>query len=171
MYKAFITAAVAASAMLAAPAAAAPVNPDRQATGEALILVPLSLTKISDLNFGSILTSSVSGTVSISPSTGARTTAGGVTGLLSDPGFRARFAGAGTPNQQVIIVVNPPATMANANGDLLTVLALPLEGSPVKSIDPTTRAFTFGVGGIILVNANQPDGLYSADFDVTAIYQ
>ena len=61
--------------------------------------------------------------------------------------------------------------MANANGDLLTVLALPLEGSPVKTIDPTTRAFTFGVGGIILVNANQPEGLYSADFDVTAIYQ
>ena len=149
----------------------APVNPDRQATGEALILVPLSLVKISDLNFGSILTSPVSGTVSISPSTGARTTAGGVTGLASDPGFRARFAGAGTPNQQVIIVVNPPATMANANGDLLTVLALPLEGSPVKTIDPTTRAFTFGVGGIIMVNANQPEGLYSADFDVTAIYQ
>ena len=171
MLKAFMTAAVAASALLAAPAAAAPVAPDRQATGEALILVPLSLVKISDLNFGSILTSPVSGTVSISPTTGARTTAGGVTGLASDPGFRARFAGAGTPNQQVIIVVNPPATLANANGDLITVLALPLEGSPVKTIDPTTRAFSFGVGGIILVNANQPEGLYSADFDVTAIYQ
>jgi len=171
MYKKFITAAVAASALLAAPAAAAPITLDRQATGEALILVPLSLTKISDLSFGSILTSPVSGTVSISPATGARTTAGGVTGLASDPGFRARFAGAGTPNQQVIIVVNPPATLANANGDLITVLALPLEGSPVKSIDPTTRAFSFGVGGIILVNANQAEGLYSADFDVTAIYQ
>ena len=171
MYKKFITAAVAASALLAAPAAAAPITPDRQATGEALILVPLSLTKISDLSFGSILTSPVSGTVSISPATGARTTAGGVTGLASDPGFRARFAGAGTPNQQVIVVVNPPATLANANGDLITVLALPLEGSPVKSIDPTTRAFSFGVGGIILVNANQAEGLYSADFDVTAIYQ
>ena len=41
----------------------------------------------------------------------------------------------------------------------------------MTSIDPTTRAFSFGVGGIILVNANQAEGLYSADFDVTAIYQ
>src|SRR5205085_3462890 len=120
---------------------------------------------------GSILTSPLSGTVAISPTTGLRSTAGGVTGLASDPGFRARFAGAGTPNQQVIIVVTPPAALANANGDLITVLALPLEGSPVKTIDPTTRAFTFGVGGIIMVGANQPEGLYSADFHVTAIYQ
>jgi hypothetical protein len=171
MFKRILCAAAAASTLLATPAAAAPVNPDRQATGEALILVPLSLVKISDLDFGSILTSPVSGTVSVSPSTGLRSTAGGVTGLASDPGFRARFAGAGTPNQQVIIVVTPPASLANANGDLITVLALPLEGSPVKTIDPVTRAFTFGVGGIIMVGANQPEGLYSADFNVTAIYQ
>ena len=51
------------------------------------------------------------------------------------------------------------------------VLALPLEGSPIKTIDPVTRAFYFGVGGIIMVGANQPEGLYSADFNVTAVYQ
>ena len=71
----------------------------------------------------------------------------------------------------MIIVVTPPAALANTNGDLIPVLALPLEGSPVKSIDPVTRAFSFGVGGIIMVGANQPEGLYTADFTVTAIYQ
>ncbi|HET7709236.1 MAG TPA: DUF4402 domain-containing protein [Sphingomicrobium sp.] len=161
---------MAALAALATPAAAQ-VFPDQQATGEALILVPLSLVKIDDLDFGSVITSPVSGTVAINATTGARTVAGGVTGLASDPGFRARFAGAGSPNQQVIVVVTPPAALANANGDLLPVLALTLEGSPIKSIDPVTRAFYFGVGGIILVNADQPEGVYSADFDVTAIYQ
>lgn len=160
----------AALAACAAPAAAQ-VFPDQQATGEALILVPLSLVKISDLDFGTILTSPVSGMVVINAATGARTVAGGVTGLPSDPGFRARFAGAGSPNQQVIVVVTPPAALANSNGDLIPVLALPLEGSPIKNVDPVTRAFFFGVGGIILVNGNQPEGLYSADFDVTAVYQ
>jgi len=154
----------------AAPAAAQ-VYPDRQATGEALILVPLSLVKLDDLDFGTVITSPLSGTVAINATTGARTIAGGVTGLASDPGFRARFAGAGSPNQQVIVVVSPPAALANGNGDLIPVLALTLQGSPIKNVDPTTRAFYFGVGGIILVNANQAEGLYSADFDVTAIYQ
>ena len=155
---------------LATPVAAQ-VYPDSQATGEALILVPLSLVKIDDLDFGTVITSPLSGTVAINASTGARTVAGGVTGLASDQGFRARFAGAGSPNQQVIVVVTPPAALQNVNGDLLPVLALTLEGSPIKTIDPVTRAFYFGVGGIILVNADQPEGDYSANFDVTAVYQ
>ena len=161
----------AALAALAVPAAGAPVQPDQQATGEALILVPLSLVKIDDLDFGTVITSPVSGTVAINATTGARSVAGGVTGIASDLGNRARFAGAGSPSQQVIVVVNPPAALQNANGDQLTVLALTVEGSPIKTIDPVTRSFTFGVGGIILVGANQAEGDYSALFDVTAIYQ
>jgi uncharacterized protein DUF4402 len=161
----------AALAALAVPTAAAPVNPDRQATGEALILVPLSLVKIDDLDFGTVITSPLSGTVSIDATTGARGVAGGVTGIASDQGNRARFAGAGSPNQLVIVVVTPPAALQNINGDQIPVLALTLEGSPIKTIDPVTRAFNFGVGGIILVNANQAEGDYTANFDVTAIYQ
>ena len=159
----------AALASVATPALAQ-VQPDQQATGEALILVPLSLTKIQDLDFGTIVTSNLSGTVAINASTGARTTAGGIAGLPGDPGFRARFAGAGAASQQVIVVVTPPAALANTNGDLIPVLALTLEGSPIKTIDPVTRAFFFGVGGIIMVGANQPEGVYEADFDVTAVY-
>ena len=171
MLKACIIAAGLAATAFAAPAVAAPVYPDQQATGEALILVPLSLVKIDDLDFGTVITSPLSGTVSINATTGARTVAGGITGLASAQGNRARFAGAGSPNQQVIVVVTPPAALQNLNGDQLSVLALTLEGSPIKSIDPVTRAFYFGVGGIILVNANQAEGDYSANFDVTAIYQ
>ena len=159
------------AAMLAAVAtpALAQVQPDQQATGEALVLIPLSLTKIQDLDFGTIATSNLSGTVAIDAATGARTVAGGITGMPGDPGFRARFAGAGAAGSQVIVVVTPPAALTNANGDLLPVLALPLEGSPIKTIG-LSRAFFFGVGGILLVNANQPDGEYHADFDVTAVY-
>ena len=94
-----------------------------------------------------------------------------MTGVTSAAGHRAYFAGAGSPSQQVIITINPPATLANTNGDTIDVLALTLDGGPIRSIDPVTRAFFVGVGGILMLNANQPDGDYSANFSVTAQYQ
>lgn len=155
----------------AVPAGAAPTIPNRNATGEALILVPLTLTKIDDLSFGSIIPSGLSGMVAIDASTGARTVAGGVAGIASDPGNRAYFAGGGSPNQLVIITMTQPALLTSIAGDTIPLLALTLQGSPIKTIDPVTRTFFFGIGGIIVVNANQPEGVYDATFDVTANYQ
>ena len=150
---------------------AAPVLPDRDATGRALILVPLTLTKIDDLSFGTIIPSGLSGMVAIDATTGARTVAGGVTGLASDSGNRAYFGGGGSPSQQVIITMTQPAQLVSVAGDTLPLLALTLEGSPIKVIDPTTRTFFFGIGGIIMINADQPEGVYEATFTVTANYQ
>ena len=126
--------------------------------------VPLTLTKIDDLDFGTMVSSGTSGTVALNAITGNRAFAGGVTAVPSAPGHRAYFAGAGSPSQQVIITINPPATLANTNGDTIDVLALTLDGGPIRSIDPVTRAFFVGVGGILMLNANQPDGDYSANF-------
>ena len=52
----------------------------------------------------------------------------------------------------------------------MQVLALTLDGPNIRTIDPTTRNFFFGIGGIILVGADQPEGVYQATFDVTATY-
>ena len=162
----------AALAATAVPAAAAPVAAPTPPTGRALLLIPLTLTKVDDLDFGSIVPSAVSGTVAINATTGARTVAGGVTGLPSDAGHRAQFAGAGSPSQQVIITYVPPAELTSTTNplDKVTVLALTLEGSPIRIIDPASRAFTFGIGGVIMINGNQPEGVYTATFDVTANY-
>jgi hypothetical protein len=160
-----------ASALAAAavPAAAAPVSAPTPARGKALLLTPLTLTKIDDLDFGTVVTSPVSGIVTINPATGARSFAGGVSGVASDAGHRARFAGAGTPGQQVIIVIIPPADLANGGGDLIPVLALTLDnsGNPIRTID-ATRAFFVGVGGILQINADQAEGVYQGNFTVTA---
>ena len=166
----YLIAAVAAAAA-AVPANAQAVPPDRDANGKALILVPLTLTKLSDLDFGTLVPSAVSGVVAIDATTGNRTVAGGVTGVPSDAGFRARFAGAGTPNQLVVVVVTPPTQLTSVAGDNIPVLALTLEGSPFKTVDPTTRTFSFGVGGILLIAADQPEGVYQATFNVNANYQ
>jgi len=56
-------------------------------------------------------------------------------------------------------------------GDNIQVLALTLEGGPIKTVDATTRTFFFGVGGILLIAADQPEGVYQATFNVNANYQ
>jgi hypothetical protein len=164
-------AALAGIAIATAPAANAQVAATTDADGRALLLVPLTLVKIDDLDFGTVVTSPSPGTVTIDPGTGARSVAGGVTGVTSDAGNRAYFAGAGSPNQQVLLALSPPVALANAGGDLIPVVGMTLDGPPLRTIDPVTRAFFVGVGGTIQVAADQPEGDYNADFWLTAIYQ
>ena len=160
---------MAACVLGATPAVAA--VPPVQADGRALILIPLTLTKIQDLDFGSVIPSPVSGVVTINASTGNRTFAGGVTLVPGDAGFRAYFGGAGSPNQQVIMTMNPPAQLVSTAGDTIDVLALTFDGPAIRTIDPVSRAFFVGVGGTIQIAADQPEGDYNALFDVTANYQ
>lgn len=161
---------MAAIAFGAAPAAAAPVAATTDAFGKALILVPLTLTKVQDLDFGTVVTSSTAGTVTIDPATGARTSAGGVTEVTSDPGQRAVFAGAGSASQQVDInLPSPSISLSDGNGNTIPgTLALEFT---TTTIDPVTRAFYVGVGGTLDIAADQPDGDYNALFDITANYQ
>ena len=164
-----LAAALAASAV---PAAGAPVGADPNASGRVLILVPLALTKLDDLDFGTVVPSASSGTVMINAKTGARSFTGGAAGILSEAGNRAFFGTSGAGGQQVIVVVDSPAELVSVSNpsDKIPVLTLTLDGSPIRLIDPVTRTFFFGVGGIIAVNANQPEGVYEATFDVTATY-
>ena len=162
---------IAASATLAVatPAVAAPVAASPPAQAEGLILIPLTLNKLQDLYFGTIIPSGLSGVVTVPADGSAPFSSGGVTLVTSDPGYRARFAGAGSANQLVVVSATNPVLLSNGLGDNVTVLALTLDGPPVRLID-ATRAFSFNVGGILLVNANQPEGIYQSDFDVTANY-
>jgi hypothetical protein len=169
--KLLIAAAIAAIAV-PSPALAVPSN-TASADGKALLLMPLTLTKIDDLDFGTIISSNSSGTVALNATSGARTFAGGVSGVPSAAGHHAYFGGSGTGGQQVVVVVVPPTQLTDINGDTIDVLALTLDngGNPIRMIDPTARSFFVGVGGILDIAANQPDGVYSATFQVTANYQ
>ena len=162
---------IAALAILAisTPAAAAPVAAAPPAKAQGLILIPLTLSKLQDLYFGSIVPSNLSGVVTVPADGTAPFASGGATLLSSDPAYRARFAGAGTTGQLILINVTNPVLLSNGLGDNVTVLALTLDGPAIRTID-ATRAFAFNVGGILLVNANQAEGIYQADFDVTAQY-
>ena len=164
---------VAAAVVLPTPAfAAAPGANTHAANSQVLLLLPLTLTKIDDLDFGTVVSSGTSGTVALNATTGARTFAGGVTGVTTTAGHRAYFAGAGTGGQQVVVIVIPPTQLTDVNGDTVDVLAMTIDngGNPLRTIDPVTKTFFVGVGGILNIAGNQPDGVYSSTFQVTANY-
>ena len=169
MKKALTLIAASAALAMASPVAAAPVAASPKAEAQGLILIPLTLNKLQDLYFGTIIPSGLSGVVTVPADGSAPFATGGTTLLSSDPGYRARFAGAGTTGQLVLITVNNPVLLSNGLGDNVTVLALTMDGPAIRTID-ATRAYAFNVGGILMVNANQPEGVYQADFDVTAQY-
>ncbi|MGE5561699.1 MAG: DUF4402 domain-containing protein [Bacillota bacterium] len=155
------------AAAAAAPAAAAPVSATQDATGKALILIPLTITKINDLDFGTVITSSSSGTVSIAADGSGQSVTGGVTALPSAPGLRGQFAGAGSANQQVSLFLAPPASLKDGLGHSMPI-SMNLENTSV--IIDSTRAFFVGVGGTVTVGANQVDGLYTGTFTILAQY-
>ena len=162
--------AIAASLAAASPALGAPVAAPVPPEGRALLLIPLSLTKVQDLHFGSVVPSGAPGTVTIDAATGARTGSPEVTLLASDVGQRGYFAGAGSVGQQVIMALTPATILTNGVGDTLNVLSMSLDGPNTRTIDPD-QTFYVGVGGVIEVGADQPEGVYTATYDLTADYQ
>jgi hypothetical protein len=160
-----------AALVAATPAMAAPIGVASPPPGRALILVPLTLTKVQDIHFGTIVPSTTTaGFVKIDAVTGARTASAGITLMPTDIGQRGQFAGAGTPSQQVIMSLTPPTDLTNPAGDTLTVLTMSLDGPTTRTI-AANHSFFVGVGGIIFVGIDQPEGLYSATYDLTADYQ
>jgi hypothetical protein len=163
----FLIAAAMAAAALPAPALAGPVPATTDASGRALILIPLTLTKVDDLDFGSVIPSAASGTISIAADGSGQSVTGGVTPLPTDPGARAVFAGAGAAGQQVLIFLAPPVSLSDGAGHSMPI-SLSLQSSRV-TIGPT-RSFFVGVGGTVTVAANQVEGVYTGTFTVLAQY-
>jgi hypothetical protein len=152
----------------ASPAMAAPVAALTPPPARALLLIPLTLTKVQDLSFGTIVPSTTTaGFVAINAVSGARTGSAGLTLMPTDIGQRGHFAGAGSPGQQVIMALTPATELSNPAGDTIPVLAMNLDGPTTRTI-AADQTFFVGVGGVIFIAANQPEGLYSATYDLTA---
>ena len=163
--------ALVAALAVSAPAIATPVEADPEAEARARILIPLTLQRYEDLDFGTIVPSATSlATVTIPANGGARSAAGaGVTLVTSAPGQRAHFVGAGTANQFVFIDVTNPGTLSDGGTNTITLIALNLDRPALIKIN-ATRAFEFFLGGTIQIAPNQAEGLYEAEIDVTAQY-
>jgi len=161
---------VIAAAMVAVSMTAAPASAANTATGhgKVLLLLPLTLTKVDDLEFGTVVSSPVAGTVTINAKTGVRTSAGGVTLVPSDIGQRGLFVWAATPGQPVDFDISYPSTLDDGAGHSVQVAVLFLQNS--STITNASGVAQTGVGGSILIAANQAAGTYTNTFDVTANY-
>ncbi len=167
-------AALAASVAIATPALAATVSASASAEAHGLVLQPLTLTRVDDLDFGTVISTAVAGNVVIDADNGSRTVGGGVLAVPSYPGGRALFTGAGTANQNVTLTLNAPSLLISTTNPLDTVtvnsMVLDSGNSTVRTIGAST-IFQVGVGGDFAIAANQPNGFYKAQFDLTADYQ
>jgi len=171
------------AALAAATAFATPAMAQTSASDQALargtVLLPLTFSKVAgrDLDFGTVLASGTSGTVSIDADTGGRSFTGGVTPLTVALGDRALFVGVGTDGQQVDIHLAAPTSLPRVGGGATVGANLFLDTNGTGNatdrtitINDVNGAFTVGVGGSFDIAANQMDGVYEATFDVTVDY-
>lgn len=155
----------------AAPAAAAPAAPDKNASARVSINRPATLRKLEDLNFGCLIVTGA-GTAIVNPDTDALTTTGGVIQTGANcPAYAALFE-AVSPQKGVVIVRIPknPITVTRVGGtETMTVSNWTLSGNSNRTV-AAQEPFAFAVGGTLTVRANQADGLYTGTFAVDIQY-
>lgn len=162
--------AVASALLVAAPSELRAATPPAEATGNAIVLKPLSLIKKTNMDFGTLITSATAGTATINPVTGVLTTTGGVTPV---PGgvSAAVFLGAGSRNAPYQIrLPSKPTTMTRVGGTQTMIVSNWTLDGPTNRKIGVNEAFSFKVGAQLAVGANQADGTYVGTFDVTVHY-
>ena len=159
------------AAMIAASSPAAAVSPATQATANAKIYKPLTISKVQNLDFGVIVLTGASfaGEV-VSMSQAGVVTCGSSPGVLltcSGAPQAAKYHLVGT-NNAIVTVTSPgfnltgPGTLAFTSNAPATV-NLGASGS--------STGVDFSIGGSITLASTTPDGVYSGTFAVTADYQ
>lgn len=154
---------------LPAPAIAAPVAPPEPVQGQAILLRPLTLIKLDDMDFAT-LGVTTGGTATIDPISGQMTVSGGLVQLAGTPS-PARYAGAGSRQTVVNIrIPKQPILIRRLGGtETLSVSAFTLDGQDKRNL-AQQPSFFFAVGARITVPAGTVDGVYSGEFDVTVQY-
>lgn len=157
------------SLAIAAPASAAPVQPNKQARATVNILPPIALRKLENLNFATLAVYSA-GTAIIDPNTDTMTTTGGV---IHSGGFAyAALFEAISPRKGVVIIriPNKPITVTRSGGtETMTVSNWTLSGDSNRTV-VAQQPMSFKVGGTLTVGANQAEGTYVGTFEVDIQY-
>jgi hypothetical protein len=157
-----------ASILAFGPVAAAHAADDDAEAG-AVIVQPLELVNVSDLEFGAMLSGGAPGTVTINAYTDARTTTGGVTPVGAG-GQAAQFWTYGGPLQFIRVNRGPlPVLDRVGGGASMNVSQLTLNG-PVFRFLNTAGLLDLRVGGTLQVGANQMPGLYEGEFTIIVTY-
>ena len=153
-----------ASPVLAANTATAPF------TAKAKILKPLTLTKVSDLDFGTItMGAALTSSNVVAGRTGGPVSSCG-TNLTCTAPTAAVFNVTGVALQQLNVALsNVPATLVNT-ADATKSVAFSANPDATVTLD-NLGAGSFDIGGSITVLAATADGTYNGTVDVTVSYQ
>jgi alkylated DNA nucleotide flippase Atl1 len=154
---------------IAQAAGAVPLQATPRARGDVILVHPLSLTRIADMDFAT-LGVTTGGTATIDPVNGTMTVSGGLQHLAGTPS-PARYVGAALKKTVVNIrIPKQPVLVRRAGGtETLTLSNFTLDGQDKKALAQQT-SFSFAVGAQISVPAGTVDGVYVGDLDVTVQY-
>jgi hypothetical protein len=163
-----LAATVAVLTLSATPALSAPVSVSNgPVTATAVIVKPLTLSKVSNLDLGSIVVQD-NGTISMD-ATGAIVCSATLT--CAATGTPAEYKVTGT-NNQVVQINKPDVTLTNS-GNPGTDLTLVMTGYGATSVTLPNSGATgtnFKLGGSIAIPANVKDGTYTGNLSVTVNY-
>lgn len=138
-------------------------------TDKAIVLRPLSILKISDLEFGTMIAGVAAGTVVVDPLTDLRVTTGGTTAAGGSP-KAAQFLTYGTQGSVLQVNRGPLPVLTRAGGGAtMNVTQLTLNGPVLRTVNPA-GVVDLRVGGTLAVAANQLAGTYSGTFDIILTY-
>jgi hypothetical protein len=150
-----------------------PTNGGVSATGYifATIVQPISISKVTDMNFGNLAIGVSNGTLILSPAA-LRTVTGDVTLLTSLPGTISAgdFTVTGLANATYSITLPADNTVTIANSTLLTMAVNTFTSTPSGTGSLTSGTQSLLVGATLIVNGNQASGTYSGTYSVTVNY-
>lgn len=143
----------------------AQVNSNASAT----IIRGISLSRITDLRFGAMISTETPGTVVINPFDSSRTAVGGVILIYSDIG-PATFTIMGESNANFILTI--PSSPINISVRDQSMVVDEWTSSPARGQAqiPSQGIMQLNIGGTLHVKANQAWGAYSGSFSVTVSY-
>jgi hypothetical protein len=157
------------AAALLAPASARAAEAVPAGKAHAAILHPLTLILKSDLDFGTIATTSA-GTVVIEPVANVMTTTGGVVPLGGVPTAATFIGAAGSASVVIIRIPKTPILITRVGGtETMSVRDFTLQGQNKRTL-AKQESFEFRVGATLDVGAAQLGGSYVGTFDVTVQY-
>jgi hypothetical protein len=145
-------------------------------TANAAVVRPNTLIKTDDLDFGTLISGSAGGTVTINPVTNGRSATGGAT-LVGNDGGRAVFQGTGGIFL-ITVSGSTSVTLTRAGGGAPAIAAslvraATTSGGGIALLGATllpSGVQTYYIGGTLNVPANQPEGNYSGTFTLTVNY-
>jgi hypothetical protein len=143
--------------------------PNKNSTGTANIVLPATITKLNDMDFGCV-TVTTAGTAVLDSNTGAVTSTGGVLFAGCLP-HAAQFA-AVSPSKTIvrITIPNRPVTLTRSGGtETMSVDTWTINGATTRNV-VAHETFNFQIGGTLHVAANQVEGTYVGTFDVNLNY-